>query len=213
MIWAQKLLFLYLSKNGEVNPIFMIFNRINYTNFSQLNEGLISIQNYHKAEVKINTLWLAFRSVEYLDTILNPEYLKDRVMSIQIYFSYVIEITEKTLLSISEIKPKEISFNVGYHFDSFYNFIDILSNLWEEIKVNFEINNFKSFHLTFTNAFIKIFDSITNRSAVFKCKSFKWAFAHSEQMENIIQIKKMPSNGNLFYFQINKNKSYYIIII
>ena len=186
-----------LNKNKDINFVFQKFKWIDVLYSNKSYDILNDLQLLYIADIKIKLLHLITKSSDELELFLNLEYLTNRIegLNIEIYDSF--EFTDKILLLISEIKPKQVIINV-LRIAHAFDFINILQKISGDIELRFINYNRINLELIFVNTLIKIYDSNNYRYIEAKWKKFKWGALNSNNTNKLMTFIKSNDTGNYF---------------
>ena len=159
--------YLQYNKPNHLNlfkNILFFFNQIDYLKFKLIEHSFPFCKN----------IKFVFELSEEYEIITNPILYQNGVESLS-FSSYknTINLSDKVISNINEIKPKSVYLYHRFIFEGKLNFIDILSGLTNIMKITFkqpEGNNPSS--LWFSNTVLKIFQNDRDDFTVVKCKSF-----------------------------------------
>ena len=117
-----------------------------------------------------------FELSEEYEIITNPILYQNGVGSLKFRsYTNTINLPDKVISNIKEIKPKSVYFEHKFLYQCKLNFIDILTELPNQMKITFEKDKWpEPISLWFSNTVLKIFQNDRDDYTLFKWKSFRF---------------------------------------
>ena len=149
-----------LFKKFELN-----FDNINYSKFKLIKHSFPFCKMI-KFGIKLSDKY---------EILTNPILYQNGVESLKFYWDcYFINLSDKFISNIKEIKPKSVYIQHEFYYRSKLNFIDTLAGLPDKMKIIFEKDKgLEPISLWFSNTVLKIFQNDRVDFALFEWKSFK----------------------------------------
>ena len=152
------------------------FDKINYSKFKLIKHSFPFCK----------MIDFRFKLSDKYEILTNPILYQNGVESLNFYwYNGFINLSDKFISNIKEIKPKSVYIQDEFYYRSKLNFIDTLSGLPDKMKITFGIGKgFKSMSLWFLNTVLKIFQNDRVSFALFEWKSFKvWDWLKIESIK------------------------------
>ena len=163
------------NEEDNIDKVFKVFPRIDYFQSNRSNDILNDYENIQKSSVKIGSLFLVGNTQIELETLTNPEYLKERVEILTYRFNRYHELNDKIVSNISKIHPVTFRLILHERICPQINYLSILAGLPNTTKFEVKyIPSLKEANLKFKDVFIKIYEPKQNKSIVIKCKKLEW---------------------------------------
>ena len=160
----------YFNVDNKINHL-SLFKKIEL-NFDKINYSKFKLIKHSFPFCKM--IDFRFKLSDKYEILTNPILYQNGVESLKFdWHNGFINLSDKFISNINEIKPKSVYIQHEFYYRSKLNFIDILTELPDKMKITFGTDIGSKSTLWFSNTVLKIFQNDRVGFALFKWKSFK----------------------------------------